>query len=211
MMPRLPWQIRLTLCVGVALLVGADAQAGKFNRVLSVGDAAPVWKDLIGVDGRRHNLADCKAKLVVFVFIVNHCPIAAACEERLKQLATDYRARDVELIAISVSQSKSDGLDKMKERAEDAKFSFLYLHDPSQVTGQRYGATATPQVFVLNADRRVSYMGALDDNGRDAAKVETHYTRAALDALLAGQPVEIRETRPVGCEIEYAAESPPKP
>ncbi len=211
MMPRLFRQIRLMLFVGTALLVGADAYAGKFNRVLSVGDAAPAWSDLTGIDGRRHSLADCKAKLVVFVFIANHCPIAAACEERLKQLATDYRARDVELIAISVSQSKSDGLDKMKERADDAKFSFLYLHDPSQLTGQRYGATATPQVFVLNADRRVSYMGALDDNGRDAAKVETHYTRAALDALLTGKPVEIRETRPVGCEIEYAADSTTKP
>ena len=211
MMLLLPRCFRMTLLVVVMLLVSADAYAGKFNRVLSVGDAAPVWKDLIGVDGRRHSLADCKAKLVVFVFITNHCPITAACEERLKQLATDYRARDVELIAISVSRSKSDGLDKMQERAEDAKFSFLYLHDPSQVTGQKYGATATPQVFVLNADRRISYMGALDDNGRDAAKVETHYTRAALDALLTGQPVEIRETRPVGCEIEYAAKSPPKP
>lgn len=198
------------LLVTVAWAVTASAHGGKFNRVLSVGDPAPAWKDMVGVDGQRHSLTDCKAKLVVFVFIANHCPVAAAYESRLKQLAADYRERDVELIAMSVSPSKPDGLDKMRERAADAKFSFLYLHDASQATGRSYGATTTPQVFVLNADRRVCYMGTLDDHWRDAAKVETSYTRAALDALLAGQQPEIRETRPVGCEIEYAAEAPPK-
>ena len=185
----------------------SPAWAGKFNRVLSVGDPAPAWKDLIGVDDKRHNLVDCQSKLVVLIFIANHCPIAAAYEERLKQLAVDYRKRDVELVAISVSQLNSDRLDKMKERGKDSKFSFPYLQDASQSIGHRYGATMTSQVFVLNAERRIAYMGAFDDHWRDAAKVETHYTRVAIDALLAGKQPEIRETRPVGCAIEYADDS----
>ena len=65
----------------------------------------------------------------------------------------------------------------------------------------------TSQVFVLNAERRIAYMGAFDDQWKDASKVESHYTRAALDALLAGKQPEIRETRPVGCAIEYADDS----
>ena len=162
---------------------------------------------MIGVEDKRHSLADCKSKLVVLVFIANHCPVSAAYEERLKQLAVDYRERDVELVAISVSQLDSDRLDKMKERGKDSKFSFPYLQDASQAIGRRYGATMTPQVFVLNAERRIAYMGAFDDQWKDAAKVETHYTRAAIDALLAGKPPEIRETRPVGCAIEYADDS----
>jgi peroxiredoxin len=202
----------LRLILAIFLIASCDrALAGKFNQVLSVGAAAPVWKDLGGVDGKRHSLSDIKAKFIVFVFIANHCPVAAANEARFKQLAADYREKDVELIAISVSRFPSDRLEKMKERAEDAKFNFLYLHDPTQATGHQYGATATPQVFVLNADRQVSYMGAWDDSGRDASKVQRHYTREALDALLQGQPIEIRETRPVGCEIEYVTVTTSKP
>ena len=198
----------------IALLVAvvfaafeSPAWAGKFNRVLSVGDPAPAWKGLIGVDDKRHSLSDCKTKLIVLIFIANHCPVAAAYEERLKQLAVDYREQDAELVAISVSQLDSDRLDKMKERGKDSKFSFLYLQDASQAIGHRYGATTTPQIFVLNAERRIAYMGAFDDQWRDAAKVETHYTRAAIDALLVDKQPEIRETRPVGCAIEYADDS----
>lgn len=203
---RQPLHIALLAAV-VFTAFESPTLAGKFNRVLSVGDPAPVWKDLIGVEDKRHSLADCKSKLVVLVFIANHCPVSAAYEERLKQLAVDYRDRDVELVAISVSQLDSDRLDKMKERGKDSKFSFPYLQDASQAIGRRYGATMTPQVFVLNAERRIAYMGAFDDQWKDAAKVETHYTRAAIDALLAGKPPEIRETRPVGCAIEYADDS----
>ena len=175
--------------------------------MLSVGDPAPAWKGLIGVDDKRHSLSDCKTKLIVLIFIANHCPVAAAYEERLKQMAVDYREQDAELVAISVSQLDSDRLDKMKERGKDSKFSFLYLQDASQAIGHRYGATTTPQIFVLNAERRIAYMGAFDDQWRDAAKVETHYTRAAIDALLVDKQPEIRETRPVGCAIEYADDS----
>ena len=197
--------LRIALLVAVVFAAfKSPAWAGKFNRALSVGDLAPAWKDLIGVDDKRHSLSDCKTKLIVLIFIANHCPVAAAYEERLKQLAVDYRERDVELVAISVSRLDSDRLDKMKERSKDSKFSFSYLQDASQTIGHRYGATTTPQVFILNAERRIAYMGAFDDQWKDTSKVETHYTRAAIDALLLGKPPEIRETRPVGCAIEYA-------
>lgn len=201
-----------TLRIGLLVIVtfvasGLSVQAGKFNRVLSVGDPAPVWKDLIGVDDKRHSLSDCKKKLVVLIFIANHCPVSAAYEERLKQLVADYGGRDVELVAISISQSDSDRLEKMKERSHDSKFLFSYLQDTSQAIGHRYGVTTTPQVFVLNDTRHIAYMGAFDDQWKDISKVETHYLRAALDNLLVGKQIEIRETRPVGCAIEYADDS----
>lgn len=208
MMFRRGRSLRVALLLAVVFVAPASpASAGKFNRVLSVGDPAPEWKDLIGVDDKRHGLADCKKKLVVLVFIANHCPVAAAYEDRVKQLAADFRERDVELVAISVSRLESDRLEKMKERAKDSRFPFPYLHDSSQSTGHRFGATVTPQIFVLNSERRIAYMGAFDDQWKDAAKVETHYARSAIDALLAGKQPEIRETRPVGCAIEYADDS----
>ncbi len=196
------------LVTGVSTLQAAagvsPAFAGKFNRELSVGDAAPDWTDLIGVDDRKYGLDDFKSRFLIVVFIANHCPVAAACEERIKALAADYRDRGVDLIAMSVSQLESDRLAKMKERAQDSGFLFPYLHDGTQSVGRRYGATVTPQVFILNSERRIAYMGAIDDNWRDAKKVETHYARNAIELLLAGKIPEIRETRPIGCAIEYS-------
>jgi peroxiredoxin len=205
MMSRRDPRLHIALLLALASsAIAFPAWAGKFNRVLSIGDPAPAWKDLIGIDDKRHGLADCKTRLIVLVFIANHCPVTAAYEERLKQLAADYRDRDVELVAVSVSRLESDRLDKMKERGKDSNFPFPYLQDTSQTMGHRFGATVTPQVFVLNSERGISYMGAIDDQWKDASKVETHYTRAAIDALLANKQPEIRETRPIGCAIEYA-------
>lgn len=193
----------LLLAVILWIHLATEACSGKFNKVLSVGDRAPGWINLPGVDGKSHGLADCKRRFVVVVLFANHCPVCAAYEERFKTLADDYRMRDVELIAISVSRGESDRLEKMKERARDSKLPFPYLLDESQETGHQFGATTTPQIFVLDAERRVAYMGAFDDHWKDTRKVEMHYTRDALNALLAGEKPEIRETRPVGCAIEY--------
>lgn len=179
--------------------------AGKFNRQLSIGDQSPEWKGLPGVDDRLHGLKDHRSKFLVVVFFANHCPVAAAYEERLIKLAEENQTRSVEFVAISVSHHESDRLAKMKDRARDSKFPFSYLRDDSQEIGRRFGATATPQVFVLDSNRKVAYMGTIDDNWRNASKVESHYLRAALDAIIAEQPIEIRETKPVGCEIEYSA------
>lgn len=201
------------LCCALLLVVAwivdpFSASAGKFNRVLSVGDSAPAWKDLIGTDDKRHSLADCKQPVIVVVFLANHCPVAAAYEERLRQLATDYRDRGVEFVAICVSRLESDRLEKMKARAKDAQFLFPYLYDGSQEIGRRFGATTNASLFVLNSARRIVYMGAIDDHWKDASKVETSYARAAIDALLAGKQPEIRETRPNGCAIDYAEDRP---
>lgn len=193
----------LMLAVILWTHLASEAFSGKFNKVLSVGDLAPSWIGLPGVDGKSHRLADCKTRFVVVVLFANHCPVCAAYEERFKKLANDYRMRDVQLIAISVSRADSDRLEKMKERARDSMLPFPYLLDESQETGLQFGATTTPQIFILDGERRVAYMGAFDDNWRDASKVETHYARDALNALLAGEKPEIRETRLVGCAIEY--------
>lgn len=187
----------------ILLLFPAVAAAGKFNRVLDVGDKAPAWKGLAGVDDKRHSLSDLKkAKLVVVAFIANRCPMAKMYEPRFKAFAKQYRSKGVQFVAISVSRSPADSLEKMRVQAKTSGYAFPYLHDPSQNIGRKYGATNTPHFFVLDEKRRIAYMGAFDDN-RDPAKVEQHYLQDAVDALLAGKQPEITETRQFGCEIEY--------
>ncbi|HLQ44887.1 MAG TPA: redoxin domain-containing protein, partial [Planctomycetaceae bacterium] len=116
--------------------------AAKFNKVLDIGQPAPGWTDLLGVDDKRHSLNDLKdAKLVVVLFACNRCPVVKAYERRLIQFVDDYREKGVELIAISVSRQELDRLDKMKNRASQHGFNFPYLIDPTQKIAKAYGAT----------------------------------------------------------------------
>ena len=198
-----------TVCVGslVALILGGPAisfvEPAKFNRKVDVGDKGPLWKELQGTDGKRHSLSDLKkAKAVVVVFTCNHCPVAKAYEERLIQLARDFQKRDVVTVAISVSLIEADSLDAMKKRAAEKKYPFAYLQDPDQKTGQSYGSFCTPSVFLLDGDRRIAYMGKID-NSLYADRVEERFLRDAIVAVLKGEKPEITETKPIGCPIEY--------
>lgn len=195
------------VAAGLALaLVGlvASTQAGKFNKVLSVGDASPGWADIIGTDDARHALADYADKqALVVVFTCNHCPVAQACEERLITLQRDYGPRGVQLLAVNVNNLDEDKLEPMKTRAAERNYNFPYLYDPTQKIARDFGASVTPQVFVLDAQRRVAYMGALDDNALSPSEVEQHYVRDALDAVLAGKTPPSGETKAKGCGIKY--------
>jgi peroxiredoxin len=205
----LPFSARLILrtlgsaVVCAALSASSDAGRSKFNEVLSVGDAAPVWNDLPGTDDKQHSLADLNdAKVVVVVFTCNHCPMAAAYERRIVALAKDYAEKRVQVVAISVSRHEADGPEKMKARAQQRQYPFLYLYDESQAIGRAFGATCTPHFFVLTEDRKIAYMGAFDDNA-DAEKVEKRYVADAVEALLQGRPPGTRESLQRGCPIEY--------
>ena len=184
------------------------ATGGKFNKVLGVGDAAPAWADLDGTDGAKHALADLKAKaVVVVVFTCNSCPVAQDYEDRLIALAKTHAAADstVAVVAINVNTGKDDALPAMVARAAKRKFPFAYLYDPSQEIARKYGAAYTPEVFVLDKDRKVVYLGAFDDKpppGEPAAR----HVEDAVRAALAGKPAATGETSAsAGCRIKFAA------
>lgn len=194
--------IRLAAGIGVLLSVSA-LHAAKFNKVLELGKPAPAWNELLGVDDKRHSLVDLKqAKLVVVTFACNHCPVVKAYERRLIRFVDDYRDKGVELVAISVSRQPADQLPQMKTRASESGFNFPYLIDPSQKIAKAFGATCTPHIFVLDQQRRIAYMGKIDDH-LDESKVTERFLKDAVDALLAGKQPEVSETRQVGCDIEY--------
>tara|TARA_R110002072_G_scaffold287242_1_gene452670 strand:- start:140898 stop:141506 length:609 start_codon:yes stop_codon:yes gene_type:complete len=196
--------LKLIAVVSVLMFaVSAELIAAKFNRVLDVGKPAPAWKDLHGVDGKTHSLDELKeAKAIVVVFTCNHCPVAQAYEQRLIKLAEETRKQGVEFVAISVSLYEADNLAAMRKRSTDRKFPFAYLQDPTQQTGKNYGALWTPCVFLLDARRRIAYMGGIDDS-MYPEKVDRRFLKDAIDATLTGRTIEIKETRPVGCPIEY--------
>jgi peroxiredoxin len=188
----------------VALAASVACAAGRFNKVVSIGDAAPDWANIEGTDGKQHSLSDYKdAKMIVEIFTCNHCPVAQLYEDRLIQLQSDYAAKGVKLVAISVSNVQGDGLAEMKAKAQEKGFNFPYLHDPTQAAGRAIGAQHTPQAFVLDANRKIVYMGGIDNKWDNPEAVTKTYLRDAIDAALAGRAPEVQETRATGCGIEY--------
>ncbi len=178
------------------------ASGGEFNKVLKVGDAAPVWTNLPGVDGKKHSLADLKDKAaIVVVFTCNSCPFAVEYEDRIVALAKAAGDK-VAVVAINVNTIKEDGLPEMTKRAEKKKFPFAYLFDESQAIAKKFGANYTPEFFVLDRDRKIAYLGALDDTSK-AADVKARYVEDALAAVQAGKPAPKGETLARGCKIRF--------
>ncbi|HET6324347.1 MAG TPA: thioredoxin family protein [Planctomycetaceae bacterium] len=191
----------------------APARAGEFNSVLNIGDPAPAWKDLPGVDGKRHSLADLHGhEIVVVVFTCNSCPIASDYEDRIIAFAKKHcaLAQKTALVAINVNTVEEDLLPHMKERAAAKSFPYPYLFDESQKTGKAYGALFTPEFFVLDKDRKVTYMGAFDDNV-ESTKVKHAYLEPAVEATLKGAKAHPAETQASGCLIRYARSRRRKP
>lgn len=200
------------LCVCLIYLWGVLAAgalwAGEFNTVLNIGDQAPAWKDLPGVDGKKHSLADLKDKdIVVVVFTCNSCPFAVEYEDRIIAFAKKYATTDgkVALLAINVNKVEADSFPKMQERAKAKGFPFPYIYDESQKIARDFGATFTPEFYVLNKERRIAYMGGFDDNS-DASQAKMNYLHAAVDAVLQGTKPAVTETLPRGCRVRYVRE-----
>ena len=209
-MPLKPAVNRLALVFhGLAwltLVSGPGAEAGTFNPDRTIGEVVPAWEGLIGTDGREHGweeLADLDA--VVVIFTCNGCPYAVDHEDRIDNLATHYAATGerVAVVAINANQIDEDSLEAMETRAREKNFHFPYLSDPSQEVAMSFGATRTPECFVLDAQRKIVYMGAFDDSP-DGSGVETRYVEEAVAAVLAGKLPKTAETAPVGCLIRSA-------
>jgi len=186
-------------------LLASPSRAGEFNPDLNIGDKAPEWKNLPDLDGRPHSLADLKdSDVVVVVFTCSSCPYAVEYEDRLVALSKKYAGKGsrVAVVAINVNTVEEDLPPRMKERAAEKGFRFPYLFDESQKIATGFGAGTTPEWFVLNRERKVVYMGAMDDS-TDAGQVKRRYVEEAVTAALAGGLPEVRETVPIGCRIRF--------
>jgi peroxiredoxin len=176
-----------------------EKQSGEF----AVGDPAPAFEELVGIDDKSHSLNDySRAKAVVVVFTSNHCPVAQAYEDRLVALDKDFSGKGVQLVAINVNNLEDDKLPAMKQRAAAKGFKFPYLYDPSQKVGRNYGAAVTPHVFLLDGKQRLAYVGPVDDS-QDETKVTRQYVRDAIGAVLAGKTPDTAQVKPFGCGIQY--------
>jgi peroxiredoxin len=172
---------------------------------IALTGSAPAFT-LPGTDGHSHSLADyADAIALVLIQTCNHCPYAQAWEGRINAIQSDYASRDVRVVAINSNDAVShpeDSFPEMVARAAARAYTFDYLYDEDQSVARALGAERTPEVYVFDADRRLAYHGAVDDN-RDDKAVTAHYLRDALDAVVAGRAPPVSETPAVGCGVKW--------
>jgi thiol-disulfide isomerase/thioredoxin len=196
-------KVLLSLVAIAAITVAAPA--GEHNKVVSVGDKAPPISGLPAVHNGEQtsiSLSDIKDNLVVVVFLANHCPVVKAYEDRLIEFTKDYKDKGVRVLGVAVSLQDGDDLAGIKRYTADKKSNYVYAYDETQAVGRAYGATNTPQFFVLDKDRKIRYMGRMDDS-QEESKVSKTYLRDAVDALLKGETPAVEETNHPGCTISY--------
>jgi peroxiredoxin len=202
---------RLFLAACICLTAFAQSE----HPTLAVGSPAPDFS-LPGIDGKTHTLGEYAASpILAIVFTCNHCPTAQLYEGRIKKLDEDYRSKGVKLIAIEPNDPTaihlselgytdvSDSFDEMKIRAAYRHFTFPYLYDgATQSVSNAYGPKATPHIFIFDKQRILRYEGHIDSNQRESL-VKTRDARAALDAMVAGQPVAVAHTPVFGCSTKW--------
>lgn len=140
----------------------------------------------------------------IVVFTCNTCPYAKLYEDRIIELSQKYKAKGIPVIAINPndpSLKPGDSADEMRSRAQEKSYPFPYLVDTKGIYAL-FGAKKTPQIYVLDAEKKIQYIGAIDDNAQSAEGVKVNYVDAAFEAIQANKVPAVRETRAIGCTIK---------
>src|ERR1700740_1398466 len=187
------------------------------HATLTIGAAAPGFS-LKGTDNKIYTLKSfSKYKILVIIFTCNHCPTAQAYEDRIIQLAKEYKDKGVAVVAINPNDPSavrldelgytdmSDTFEEMKQRAKQKNFNFPYLYDgATQSVAKAYGPVATPHVFIFDKERKLRYQGRIDDVEKPTKTPNHLDTRDAIEELLQNKEVTTKTTKVFGCSIKWA-------
>ena len=175
---------------------------------LEIGSTMPL-KDLklADISGKNITLANAKGDVgTLVVFSCNTCPWVIRWEDRYVSLANTYAQKGIGMIAVNSNAARFGGEDSLEEMLEHAKnngYNFPYAQDPESELASAFGATKTPHIYLFNGDDKLVYRGAIDDNAKNAKKVDEPFLANAIDALLAGNPINPQTTKALGCSIKF--------
>jgi peroxiredoxin len=180
--------------------------AVKNTFTLELGAAAPDF-DLLSTDGKRFTLRDfARARVLVVYFTCNHCPYVTGSDDVTRQTADRFAAHGVRFVGInsnSVNTNAQDSFEFMVEKMTMNNFPWTYLRDESQEVARAYGALRTPHFFVFDGQRRLVYTGRGVDSPREIEKMTINDLANALEDQLAGRPVRVPMTNPIGCNVKW--------
>ena len=178
------------------------------STMLPLGTIAPDFTLPDTVSGNEIALSDIKSdQATVVMYLCNHCPFVKHVNPELVRLANDYQAKDVAFVAISsndVENYPQDSPQLMKEVAEQLGYPFPYLYDEDQSVARAYQAACTPDFFIFDPQMKLTYRGQLNSSRpSNNIPVNGEDIRAALDAILAGEPVSQEQRPSIGCNIKW--------
>jgi len=173
---------------------------------LQVGEKSPDF-ELPATDGKTYSLDDFKtARVLVVFFTCNHCPFVIGSDEVTRATAERYRDKGVAFVGINSNSEntyREDDFPHMVKRMEEHSFPWVYAHDKRQEVARAYGALRTPHFFVFDEERSLVYTGRGVDSPRDTTKMTTNDLESALEEVLAGKPVSVPMTNPIGCNVKW--------
>jgi len=173
---------------------------------LPLGERAPDFR-LPATDGRTYSLADFRdARVLVIFFTCNHCPYVQGSDEVTRGTVERYAPLGVAFVGINANSPNTyaeDDFPHMVARMQQHRFPWRYLHDATQDIARAYGALRTPHFFVFDAERRLIYTGRGVDSPRDTARMKVNDLERALAEHLAGRPISVPLTNPIGCNIKW--------
>ncbi|SEL48793.1 Peroxiredoxin [Aquimarina amphilecti] len=170
-----------------------------------IGETASNFS-LKNVDGTMFSLSDIdNAKGYIVVFTCNECPFAKMYEDRLIQIHNQYAPEGYAVVAINPNINEGntkENFKAMQSRSKEKEFPFVYLADEQHNVFPKYGAVRTPHVFLLDKERKVQYIGTIDDNARFANDVKVKYLENAIEALQKGEKPKVNFTKAIGCPVK---------
>jgi len=173
---------------------------------LEIGAKAPDFS-LPATDGKTYKLSDFKdAKTLVIFVTCNHCPYVKGSDEVTRQTAEKYIKKGVKFVGINSNSENThpdDSFELMVERMKANKFPWVYLRDKTQKVALAYGALKTPHFYVFDNNRKLVYTGRGVDNPKDTAKMTVNDLDKALEEHLAGKPITVKLTNPIGCNVKW--------
>ena len=175
---------------------------------LEIGSTMPLKDlELADISGKNITLATAKGDAgTLVVFSCNTCPWVIRWEDRYVSLANTYAQKGIGMIAVNSNAARFGGEDSLEEMLEHAKnngYNFPYAQDPESELASAFGATKTPHIYLFDGDDKLVYRGAIDDNAKNAKKVDVPFLANAIDALLAGNPINPQTTKALGCSIKF--------
>lgn len=186
---------------GAVVATSARAVEGEIPAAPAIGATIEDFS-LPDVSGQEHSLKSLAGKKgTVLLFIAVQCPVSNAYNERMEKLAQDYKVKGITVIGINSNVMEDAGA--IKAHASENKLTFPILKDPANKIADKLGATVTPEAYFLDANNKLIYHGRID-NSRNGNQIETSDLRNALDASLAGKPIEKTEAKAFGCTIKRA-------
>ncbi len=199
--------IALAAVLAVSTWLSAP-RAGEQQAALEFGARPPQSTvKMQNVDDKSFSIADVAGKKgTLVIFSCNACPWVKAWEDRIASVGNAYQDRGVGVIAINSNdpeQNSEDSFEVMKQRAKERGFAFPYVVDMTSEVAAAFGATRTPEIFLFDGNNELVYHGAIDDNAKEPEKVADEYLVDALEAMLAGKPIPVRQTKAIGCSIKF--------